>query len=358
MNYGTQQLEVTFGYSSFLYDSNFFQLHNYYLYSRFEQVSRGNYPLGFKKIKTKAKQHYINYNNAFNDLAEFEETLKHDTIKNRKNNNIGEDINKEKLDNIDFFANKLEEFVRKSEGKRKATIKRNKHKKLKIKNDPNWRFEEQLEQNSGVWLVHRENTLEGDSSTSMVTDKTDDTISNNLVHSTPKPPKINNSLPIKVKTPKSTEVNNKPLTNGFKDSPELKSNLFPQKEWDCPPNEGEVEIFVPSNKFKKKMELKAKQQGKTLTEVLDTTLKTLAKTRYSLNITEPKINKFIPRSEKKVKIDLKLNRSQDIQEHQAQLKSSPGIPFDANKKPTKPLLKSNLIKSPINPFYKRKLKLL
>ncbi|RZC42974.1 Nop52, Sulfatase, Phosphodiest and/or Metalloenzyme domain containing protein [Asbolus verrucosus] len=54
---------------------------------------------------------------------------------------------------------------------------------------------------------------------------------------------------------------------------------------------------------------------------------------------------------KKVKINTKLNRSQDVDEHHAQIKSSPAIPYDANKKPSKPLLKTPMMQSPINPFY-------
>lgn len=59
---------------------------------------------------------------------------------------------------------------------------------------------------------------------------------------------------------------------------------------------------------------------------------------------------------KRVNINLKLNTSQEIHEHQAQIKNSPGIPFDASKKPSKPLLKP-FVNSPINPFYRKKLEL-
>ncbi|KAB0790979.1 hypothetical protein PPYR_02779 [Photinus pyralis] len=71
---------------------------------------------------------------------------------------------------------------------------------------------------------------------------------------------------------------------------------------------------------------------------------------------KPKRQTLTAKNEKKVRIALKLNQSQEIHEHVAQLKSSPGIPYDANRLPEKPLLKPNAIKSPINPFYKRKMK--
>lgn len=60
-------------------------------------------------------------------------------------------------------------------------------------------------------------------------------------------------------------------------------------------------------------------------------------------------------SEKKVKIALNLNKSQEIHEHELQIKRSPAIPFDANRKPLKPLLKpqcGRFSMSPINPFAK------
>lgn len=56
-------------------------------------------------------------------------------------------------------------------------------------------------------------------------------------------------------------------------------------------------------------------------------------------------------SAKKVKININLNQSQEISEHVAQILSSPAIPYDANKKPAKPLLKTPSFSSPINPFY-------
>ncbi|XP_017777405.1 PREDICTED: ribosomal RNA processing protein 1 homolog [Nicrophorus vespilloides] len=60
-------------------------------------------------------------------------------------------------------------------------------------------------------------------------------------------------------------------------------------------------------------------------------------------------------SSKKVKIDLKMNQSQEIDEHEAQLRSSPAIPFDANRKPRKTLLKPNAASSPISAIYRKQL---
>lgn len=54
---------------------------------------------------------------------------------------------------------------------------------------------------------------------------------------------------------------------------------------------------------------------------------------------------------KKVKINTKLNSSQDVEEHFAKIRSSPAIPFDGKKRPSKPVLKTPTMTGPINPFY-------
>lgn len=58
-------------------------------------------------------------------------------------------------------------------------------------------------------------------------------------------------------------------------------------------------------------------------------------------------------SKKKVKIVLQRNTSQHTSEYMRQLRQSPAIPFDANRKPPVGVLKPSPIPSPVNPFYKR-----
>ncbi|XP_046743593.1 ribosomal RNA processing protein 1 homolog [Diprion similis] len=61
-------------------------------------------------------------------------------------------------------------------------------------------------------------------------------------------------------------------------------------------------------------------------------------------------------SKKKVKIVLQNNTAQHTSDYRLQLKKSPAIPFDANRKPPVGVLKPSPIKSPVNPFYKRNFK--
>lgn len=64
-------------------------------------------------------------------------------------------------------------------------------------------------------------------------------------------------------------------------------------------------------------------------------------------------NSTLLSAKKGVKIALKMNRSQEVNEYIRQLKQSPMAPYDSAKKPLKGALKLNLTPSPINPFYKK-----
>lgn len=58
-------------------------------------------------------------------------------------------------------------------------------------------------------------------------------------------------------------------------------------------------------------------------------------------------------SKKRVKIALQRNTAQRTSEYILQVRKSPSIPYDANKKPLAGVLKASPIPSPINPFYKK-----
>lgn len=131
-------------------------------------------------------------------------------------------------------------------------------------------------------------------------------------------------------------------------------------EWDAPLEDDETEYFIPSKK--------AKAHGVQSTHV---TKKTPSPSPKVKKIKSPKsaqctpqmdrltaLKNSTPRStlssaEKKVKIVLQMNKSQEATEYIRQLKQSPNLPFDSNKKPLKGVLKPNLLPSPINPFYKK-----
>lgn len=130
-----------------------------------------------------------------------------------------------------------------------------------------------------------------------------------------------------------------------------------QNEWTEPLKEGEVEYFVPSKK--------AKENGATRTVITPETPAPNKLKGKSLKLTNTPVDRVtvlkvssvtktaLSSAEKKVKIVLKNNKSQEATEYIRQLKQSPQVPFDSAQKPLKGVLKPNLMPSPINPFYKK-----
>lgn len=145
-------------------------------------------------------------------------------------------------------------------------------------------------------------------------------------------------------------------------------------EWTEPLKEGEVEFFVPS----KKQKLKALQQvldspstSKT-SLVLNPFAKSSATMKKSKNDgastakdddaafqTPPpriKLQQNSNSSGKRVIIALNKNKAQSENDYIKQVRQSPNLPTNnLLLKPTKSLLKPNVLNSPINPFYQKKI---
>ncbi|XP_055912128.1 ribosomal RNA processing protein 1 homolog [Eupeodes corollae] len=138
-------------------------------------------------------------------------------------------------------------------------------------------------------------------------------------------------------------------------------------EWDEPLADGEIEYFVPSKKNQ------LKEANKKLADIVPNPFAHLNQTaspktpknmllgkKTKLMAQSAKLEKGKPVSspytpQKRVKIMLQKNTMQNPSEYIKQIKSSPNVPFDATKKPSKGLLKPNSMPSPINPFYKKKI---
>lgn len=143
-------------------------------------------------------------------------------------------------------------------------------------------------------------------------------------------------------------------------------------EWDTPLQDGEVEFFLPSRKnklieandnFEKETEiiLTPKPKNKLLLNPFASVSEKKLLRGKKLKGTTPKsvppklVAGLLNSTEKRVKIVLENNQAQDTNEYIKQLISSPHNPYDSNKKPTKSLLKPNLMPSPINPYYRKKI---
>lgn len=248
------------------------------------------------KYSTKLKQ-------SVNRLMKFEEKLIGDKKqKKRKRETENESqVPKKKTrkdENVDFFANKLQEFIENSE---RQLTKRKKLKKKKVVDGdvdlPN--SKSVFKRNSGTWYVSDENVKETPSLAS---------------------PQAEVSAEL---------VNESGPTIVDEEQEELDLDLSPSEDIE----DEEYEIFIPSRRRK-------------VTEANQKFQKELVENPFSKPET--------PSSTRKVKIALNLNQSQEFHEHQMQILKSPAIPFDTNKKPLKPLLKPSPVSSPINPFYNKK----
>ncbi|XP_039958424.1 ribosomal RNA processing protein 1 homolog [Bactrocera tryoni] len=162
------------------------------------------------------------------------------------------------------------------------------------------------------------------------------------------------------KQPKSKDLNSAQATTTEQQAEKVDTKPKKQKdgsaktaktEWDTPLAEGEIEYFIPSRKIQLKnanANLVPNPLAKKLQNNVSTPVNAKKETSTANNSTPTG-------SIKRVKIALKHNTAQNPSEYIKQIKSSPNLPYDADKKPGKGLLKPNSMPSPINPFYKKKI---
>lgn len=146
-------------------------------------------------------------------------------------------------------------------------------------------------------------------------------------------------------------------------SPKLKRIFAVDDEWTVPLVDGEIEYTIPSRKLKLAQRTSTASSSPIFSPLLTPqkskgglVLNPVAAAIRGKHILSAVGQPTTPMSaEKRVTIKLNMNRSQDTNEYVRQLRSSPNVPYDSNKKPTKSLLKPNLMPSPINPYYKQKI---
>ncbi|CAG9861641.1 unnamed protein product [Phyllotreta striolata] len=348
------------------------------LAKQFTSLANGVYPLGIKKIQADAND--LNIRKAAKELIKFEQKImgknakkrKHDKEndvisenkrqklsdcneknqqkKKKKNRNKNQKASEETTTDIEHSTIKTEMIEKKNkvkvgiEKKNKIrTVKKSNEIKSKsklkdlqialtrIKQAPSETLECVLKRNSGTWFVYELDEPKAPDTRSMTLTQSEEI------------PAVEKEFTLSP-SGKSNEGNSP------KKPSETPNPLFPKSAWEEPLQEGEYEYFVTSKKPKS-----PPASDKNVKDMIESTLKRIkGKSKLSLDsrLIENPFAK--PSSAKKVKINTKLNRSQEIQEHYVRVRSSPGIPFDASRRPAKPLLKSGAASSPINPFYKRK----
>lgn len=294
------------------------------------------------------------------------------------------------LPDIEEKAAELLEFENELYGEQRELKKMNKRKRKKIVSDAQLFEEFQAKSNKVAKIKLEANSWTEEDNTEL-----------NLVEEPPK----------KKKKSKSSDSNQ---TNELVNETPKPSKKHKVSEWEKPLEKGEVEYLIPSKKKQlngvpivttttesvttttplvadkvktngiettnenkspsKKLKTPIKTPMKTpnVTPVISSAAKKANATPKSPKSPEKKVkstsklelsktstpniflDKATPSSaEKRVKIALKMNRSQEVTDYIRQLKQSPYLPYDSAKKPSKGVLKPNLAPSPINPFYKR-----
>lgn len=318
-----------------------------FLIHRYNTFASGTFPIGIQKINIDRDELEMpSIEDKAQELLEFEENL-YGTQRKLKQ------MNKRKRKRTIASADALEELNERSS------------KISKIKNEANSWIEEDMPQNSSFNTDVEENEV-----TNGKLDTVDEKQTNNKDISVRKlkKKKQNVGADNKVKSPiqngnvkdSTTTIPSKEQTESPKSLKSPKSSKSPKitkakDEWAEPLQEGETEYFIPSKKLKANIsitKIEAKSVNGTGTPVA-VAKSTVPQTSTPVN-TKPVLSIATPASAKKnVKIVLKMNQSQEAVEYIRQLKQSPNIPFDSNRKPLKGALKPNLMPSPINPFYKK-----
>jgi ribosomal RNA-processing protein 1 len=127
-------------------------------------------------------------------------------------------------------------------------------------------------------------------------------------------------------------------------------------EWSEPLKDGEVELFLPSRKIKLKEANKELELTKSPGNLLRNPFAAASGSGSVKKSSSVKKEPSTPQSAgKRVVIALNRNKAQHPHEYIKQVKDSPNLPYDSTKKPTKSLLKPNVLPSPINPFYQKKI---
>lgn len=327
--------------------------------STYRKFATGIFPIGIQKIKVDRDEIELpDIEEKANEFIEFENELYGEQRELKK-------LNKRKRKKIVSDAKLFDEFQAKS------------NKVAKIKFEANSWTEEDITDECSITEPPKKkkktianddskrtnNKLENDSPKKNKQSKTsewDKPLENGEVeYVIPSKKKQLNGVPIITKTTETTTITT-PLVNNNNKSKENGADT--------------INVNDTVNDVRKSPNVNSKNvKVQQLTPVINSTAKKSDQSNVSPKLSAKKVksttklelsktstpNIFIDKAtpstsaEKRVKIALKMNRSQEVTDYIRQLKQSPYLPYDSAKKPSKGVLKPNLAPSPINPFYKR-----
>ncbi|XP_034936572.1 ribosomal RNA processing protein 1 homolog [Chelonus insularis] len=347
------------------------------LIDEFDELAKGNMPLGVKKVDVLTGKKKGIAKTAALKLLNFEEKLYNDSHKRMKRkkknkpivnseNSVENDIN----DNEDDIEPEVGPPLKKKKKKQKLIV------------ENNFTVEENDTENE----FHDEKIIKQKRKKNKAIEEVEEVNDTKII----KKSKLKQKL-MKDESPKEKKIKTKKLKNKkkslknlifdgmedfvhFKQSAEIKKKKKKKVKQDlensgnflnteCSSTSTVAAIPMTNGSSSPEKKVKAKE---TLSEVNTPKIKTspqkvshspklekLENGVVSKTITSPKKLNIDSSIKKRVKIMLNRNTAQHTSEYIQQIRSSPAIPFDANRKPLNGVLKPSPISSPINPFYKK-----
>lgn len=296
------------------------------LVKQFKKFATGVFPLGIQTVDSIDKKDYkVDIEEQIEELENFERGLVGDKPGKKKKRKVEANISEESNAQPDKTETDSPKKGPKKSKKKKASKKDAKQQKLLL------------------LKAKRENKLEAIKEKKQAKSKSSPASVKESNEQNP-----SSSTKSSVKAVSETKFASAAATNGtFKIA----------DEWSEPLKDGETEQFIPSRKTKLKQIKKqlAEEEQTTLVRNPFATPKNNAKTLKRAAETPQTDGGVGVAAKKRVKIALNKNVSQDLKEHINQVLSSPQVPYDSSKKPSKGALKPNLMPSPINPFYRKKI---
>lgn len=337
-----------------------------HLITEFTEVSKGNMPLGVKKVKLpNTRKGFTNSKTAAFRLLQFENELYSDKPKNRrKRKRNGQIATEESNENNVFSEKQIQDDIVSDSGNDGEHIDENIPKKKRVQQKTN---------NDNNLAVLDNGKIEGAPPSSKKKKKAEKKTQNVVIAEPESSSNTMKKLKTVLRNPttkvKKSKIKQNGATNILKLNGAIKKKKLAKAKaygsWDISdnnhistsPSTGNTEEQVKENDISL-----TSTQANTNNVALDKSAMWLVPVLKKIDYEKLKASISSARQaaklrkesnpKKRVKIVLQRNTAQHTSEYIKKIRQSPAIPFDANKKPLAGVLKASPLPSPINPFYK------
>lgn len=335
-----------------------------HLITEFHELSKGNMPLGLKKVKLPNKRKgFTNVKTAALRLLQFQTELYSDKPKNRqKRKRNSQIVTEENNENNLASKRQAEDNISDSEIDDEHTEENIPKKKRQKTADNAFLTKLNDEERESIISSSKKKKKAEKKTQNMVTTETE---TNSNAIKKLKPTVISSNAKIKKTKVKQNGTASTVKPGGMMKKKKLvKAKVY--GSWDISDNkemstqsplagdaEGQAKVDSPSLQCTQINTNNATAEKSTmwLVPVLKKLKHEKLKVSNSTARQAVKLSKD-PNAKKRVKIVLQRNTAQHTSEYIKKIRQSPAIPFDANKKPPAGVLKASPLPSPINPFYK------